>query len=200
MFTYEDYLEWLKLTYEDEIRYCRYELMWHPEYGVPNNNEIVDKDSRLRELNKLMIAEFPFLLPRNRWTDQPMEDYDYSYNEWQAIALGWQINFGWRLLHELNILVQAMEHPENFRIEQIKEKFGEFRLYCNGNMDIYQLIDDYTALSRTICIRCGKPATVASTSWISFYCDDCAKRLNLKDIKPIAEFEHWWNGEDETNE
>ena len=36
--------------------------------------------------------------------------------------------------------------PERLTLEQIKEKFGEFRFYCNGNRDIYQLIDDYTAL------------------------------------------------------
>ena len=196
MFTYEDYIEWIKLTYKEQARYYGYELMWNPEYGVPHNNEIVDKDARLRELNKLMIEEFPFLLPRNRWTDQPMENYDYSYNEWQALELGWQVNFGWRLLHELNILVQAMDHPENFRITQIKEKFGEFRLYCNGGKDIWQLIDDYTNYSRTICIRCGQPATVASTGWISFYCDRCAKELELTDTKPIDAFNRWWNGED----
>jgi len=195
MLTYEDYIEWIKLTYIDNQRYYGYELMWNPEYGVPHNNEIVDKNARLRELNKLMIEEFPFLLPRNRWTDQPMENYDYSYNEWQALELGWQVNFGWRLLHELNILVQAMDHPENFRITQIKEKFGEFRLYCNGGRDIQQLIDEYTQYSRTICIRCGKPATVASTGWISFYCDDCAKKLEIIETKPRAEFEAWWNGE-----
>ena len=195
MLTYEDYIEGIKLTYIDNQRYYGYELMWNPEYGVPHNNEIVDKNARLRELNKLMIKEFPFLLPRNRWTDQPMENYDYSYNEWQALELGWQVNFGWRLLHELNILVQAMDHPENFRITQIKEKFGEFRLYCNGGRDIQQLIDEYTQYSRTICIRCGKPATVASTGWISFYCDDCAKKLEIIETKPRAEFEAWWNGE-----
>lgn len=199
MFAYEDYIEWLKLTYGDRKRYDGLELMWKPE-NVLHKDTIIDKDARLKELNKLMIEEFPFLLPRNRFTGQVLDDYDYSYNEWQALELGWQVNFGWRFLHELNILVQSLEHPENFRILQIKEKFGELRFYCNGDRAIYQLIDDYTALSRTICIRCGKLATVARTGWISFYCDGCAKRLDLKDIKPIAEFEHWWNGEDKINE
>lgn len=194
MFTYEDYIEWIKLTYIDKDRYYGWELMWKPE-EVPGRNMIANKDERLKELNKLMIEEFPFLLPRNRWTDEVLDNYDYSYNEWQALELGWQINFGWRLLHELNILVQAMEHPENFRITQIKEKFGEFRLYCNGGKDIWQLIDDYTKLSRKICICCGQPADVVTTGWFSFYCLPCAHRLELKDTKPIADFEAWWNGE-----
>ena len=199
MFTYEDYIEWIELTYEDRNRYCGWELMRKPN-NVPHKETIIDKDARLKELNKLMIEEFPFLLPRNRFTGQVLDDYDYSYNEWQALELGWQVNFGWKFLHELNILVQSLERPDNFRIFQIKEKFGELRFYCSSDKAIDQLINDYTALSRIICIRCGKPATVARTSWISFYCNDCAKKLDLKDIKPIAEFEHWWNGEDEIDE
>lgn len=61
---------------------------------MPHKETIIDKDARLKELNKLMIEEFPFLLPRNRFTGQVLDDYDYSYNEWQALELGWQINFG----------------------------------------------------------------------------------------------------------
>ena len=40
------------------------------------------------QLNKLMIKEFPFLLPRNRWTGLVDDDYDYSYNELEAIPEG----------------------------------------------------------------------------------------------------------------
>ena len=39
------------------------------------------EDMTNKELNKKMVEEFPFLLPRNRWTDKVSEDYDYSYNE-----------------------------------------------------------------------------------------------------------------------
>ena len=176
MLTKEEYMEWVQLTYLDKEQY--------------NNIE------RLKELNKMMIKDFPFLLPRNRWTDKIFDDYDYGYNEWSSLELGWQINFGWQLLNELNVLVKKMAHPEEFRIEQIKEKFGELRLYCNGNEEIWKLIDKYTELSRTVCIHCGKPATVATTGWFSFYCDDCAKKLKLKNITPINKFESWWNGED----
>ena len=40
------------------------------------------------QLNKLMIKEFPFLLPRNRWTGLVDDDYDYSYNELEAMPEG----------------------------------------------------------------------------------------------------------------
>ena len=31
------------------------------------------------EKNKELIKKYPFLLPRNVWTDKVPEDYDYSY-------------------------------------------------------------------------------------------------------------------------
>ena len=31
-------------------------------------------------LNKMMIESFPFLMPRNRWTDRIPENFDYTYN------------------------------------------------------------------------------------------------------------------------
>ena len=45
-------------------------------------------DKSNMQLNKLMIKEFPFLLPRNRWTELVDDDYDYSYNELEAIPEG----------------------------------------------------------------------------------------------------------------
>ena len=137
-----------------------------------------------------MIEEFPFLLPRNRFTDKPMDNYDYSYNEWQAIPLGWQIAFGWKLLHELNILVQALEKPEDFRIEQIKEKFGELRVYTNGGHDIWQLIDDYSTLSERTCIVCGKPAVYISRGWI---CPYCAEHVPDKDYADLIKENYVYN-------
>ena len=199
MFTKEKFIRWIQLSYKTPEHYGGWELMWKPEC-VPHGENLINKEEELKQLNKEMVETYPFLLPRNRWTDKVSEDYDYSYNEWEAIDLGWQIAFGWDLLNKLAVAVNNLEYPEEFRITQIKEKFGELRIYCCGSREIYQLIDDYTALSRKICIVCGKPADVATTGWFSFYCNDCAKRLDLKDTKPIAEFERWWNGENEIDE
>lgn len=185
MFTKEDYIEWLRLTYtkEDENNYSYggWELMWAPDM-VPYNDAIINKPKRLQELNRLMIEEFPFLLPRNRFTDEPMENYDYSYNEWQAIPFGWQVAFGWKFLHELNILVQALENPSEFRIGQIKEKFGELRVYTNGGQDIYKLVDDYLEISARTCIVCGEPAQYISRGWICPYCEKHVPDKNHADL------------------
>lgn len=38
--------------------------------------------------NKELVEEFPFLLPRNRFTGEVPKDYDYSYTELDAMPEG----------------------------------------------------------------------------------------------------------------
>ena len=40
-----------------------------------------------KESNQKLIERFPFLMPRNRWTGEVPEDYDYSYTELDLLAL-----------------------------------------------------------------------------------------------------------------
>ena len=188
MFTKEKFIRWIQLSYKTPEHYGGWELMWQPDL-VPEKENLINKDEELKQLNKEMIETYPFLLPRNRWTDEVSEDYDYSYNEWEAIDLGWQIAFGWDLLNELATAVNNLEHPEAFRITQIKEKFGELRIYCCGSREIYALIDKYSAKSMDICIQCGKPAKYVTHGWITYICEDCAKKLDPRDYSPIEEGE-----------
>ena len=64
-----------------------------------------------------------------------------------------------------------------WRITDIKEKFGTFRLYCNyGSNELYNIINKYEELSWHTCINCGKSATYTSKGWISPYCEDCINK------------------------
>ena len=137
----------------------------------------------IKQRNKELIEKYPFLLPRNAWTGEPIEDYDYSYTELDNMPTGWRIAFGEQLCAEL---MEALgDDVKDYFIEQIKEKYGELRWYSNwGSEKIYDIIDKYTHLSRRICIKCGAPATKISLGWISPYCDECAKTMkgNFKSI------------------
>ena len=42
------------------------------------------------EYNKELLTEFPFLLPRNVWTGELDEDYDYSYTLLDFAPVGWK--------------------------------------------------------------------------------------------------------------
>jgi len=122
--------------------------------------------------NKELVKEYPFLLPRNRWTGEVPEDYDYSYTEIDAMPKGWRKAFGDQMLKELK---EALgDFADKYRITQIKEKYGALRWYDSGcTKEGHDVVNKYEQLSNYICIKCGKPATKVTTGWISPLCDDC---------------------------
>ena len=137
--------------------------------------------------NKQLCETYPFLLPRNRWTDEVAEDFDYSYTELDSMPDGWRKAFGLQMCEELKQELIRINKIDEFRIVQIKEKFGELRFYTNWTTDeIEAIINKYTKLSRKTCIVCGKPATVITTGWISPFCNDCIKDIN-DNYEPIEE-------------
>ena len=137
--------------------------------------------------NKQLCEQYPFLLPRNIWTDKIPKDFDYSYTELDAMPDGWRKAFGLQMCEELKQELIKINKMDEFRIVQIKEKFGELRFYTNWVTDeIEAIINKYTKLSKKTCINCGKPATVITTGWISPFCNDCIKDIN-DNYEPIEE-------------
>ena len=137
--------------------------------------------------NKQLCEQYPFLLPRNIWTDEISKDFEYSYTELDAMPDGWRKAFGLQMCEELKQELIRINKMDEFRIAQIKEKFGELRFYTNWVTDeIEAIINKYTELSRKTCINCGKPATVITTGWISPFCNDCVKDIN-DNYEPIEE-------------
>lgn len=124
-----------------------------------------------KEENKKLCEKYPFLMPTNRWTGEVPEDYDYSWTEIDAIPQGWFKAFGMQMVEELS---QALgENVKNYRISQIKEKYGSLRWYDFGcTKEGYDVISKYGRLSEVTCIVCGKPATKISNGWISPFCDE----------------------------
>lgn len=80
----------------------------------------------IRKYNKQLIAKYPWLLPRNRWTGEVVEDYDYSYTELDDMPDGWRAAFGEQMCEEIQQALNMMEpyQAADFRIVQIKEKYG----------------------------------------------------------------------------
>ena len=100
-----------------------------------------------------------------------------SYTELDQMSIGWKKAFGKEFCKDLKkaiIKTGGHELLFNFRITQIKEKYGELRVYYEGyGEEIDKVIEKYRQLSQKTCIMCGKPATYISKGWISPYCDDC---------------------------
>ena len=127
-----------------------------------------------------LIERFPFLIPRNRWTGKVPEDYDYSYTELDSMPDGWRKAFGEQMCEDIREELVRAEYLDQYRITQIKEKYGTLCWYdfgCTERM-LRDIIPKYEHLSARTCIRCGNPATKVSTGWISPYCDTCAGKIS----------------------
>ena len=167
----------------------------------PYDGQEEDKQAII-EYNKELIKMYPWLLPRNVWTGEVVEDYDYHYTELDSLPDGWYKAFGLDICKEIQEALEEAQrknpdggyeesaittkydsdkiipYPEGYLIVEIKEKFGSLRWYDNGaTQKVHDIIAKYERLSEGICIKCGKPAVWESTGWISFFCDDCAKSI-----------------------
>lgn len=133
-----------------------------------------------KESNQKLIERFPFLIPRNRWTGKIPEDYDYSYTELDSMPDGWRKAFGEQMCEDIREELVRAEYLDQYRITQIKEKYGTLCWYDFGGTErmLRDIIPKYEHLSARTCIRCGNPATKVSTGWISPYCDTCAGKIS----------------------
>lgn len=134
------------------------------------------------EDNKELCRKYPFLIPRNRFTDEIPENFDYSWIELDAMPDGWRTAFGEQMCEEIAQALIKNEDLERYRILQIKEKYGELRWYDKGaTQEVYDIIEKYSLMSSELCIECGKPATVFTKGWIFPYCNDCATKYGGTD-------------------
>lgn len=132
--------------------------------------------------NKELIAEYPFLLPRNVFTDKVLDSYDYSYTLLDDMPKGWKLAFGEQMCKELKRVLIDEGFLYDYRILQIKEKFGQLRWYDNcGSEMLWKVISKYEDLSKYTCIECGNKGKVRKLfGWISPYCDDCYKKVKRR--------------------
>lgn len=84
------------------------------------------------EYNKDLIDKYPFLLPRNRFTDEVLDDYDWTYTEMESMPNGWRIAFGDQMLEEIKNELVKFDFLNEYRILEIKEKYGTLRWYDGG--------------------------------------------------------------------
>jgi ferredoxin-like protein FixX len=124
-----------------------------------------------------------------------------TYTEWDAMdgMPGWKKAFGDQYLKELKAQLKKDHYLYQFRITDIKEKYGTLRLYCNGASDeVYKIIDKYENLSYETCIECGDPAVIITDGYVLPYCMHCwashkpLRKISLHKIDGV----HWVDADD----
>lgn len=77
----------------------------------------------------------------------------------------------------LDLVVQAHQYclgiNPQYRIVQIKEKFGGLRYYVSGlPEDAYSGLNSILAASQTTCEECGQPGQTVGQGWVRTLCDE----------------------------
>lgn len=147
--------------------------------------------SQIASYNKDLVAHYPFLMPRSVWDDHLLEDYDYSWTYLDSMPSGWAIAFGIEMCEEIRDDLISNNFLDEYRVVQIKEKYGGLRWYDNGTPKesrICDIISKYEERSLQTCITCGAPATKVSLGWISPYCDSCAASMTYVRFVDIADY------------
>lgn len=149
---------------------------------------MLGEDWNSRRLRKALIEEYPYLQPRNVWTDKIAEDYDYEYILGEHdLPEGWFELF-LQMCEDIKEPLIKADYLNEFRFSQLKEKYGRLCAYTFGaTNEVHDIISKYEFLSQQICCVCGKPATTQTYGWICPYCFEHVKdsRENIEDCTAI---------------
>lgn len=150
----------------------------------------IGSTAKQRKKNKELCKRYPFLIPRNVWSDEIIwerlrNERKYGWTLVEEFPTGWWKAFGLMMCEELREDLIKYDYLDKFRFEEIKEKFGQLRVYYNGipiESDVNNIIDKYSILSENICIKCGRPDVpmINITGWISPYCYHCFNKINKR--------------------
>lgn len=143
----------------------------------------IGSTAKQRRKNKELCERYPFLIPRNVWTDEICwvnKKYDNTLAD--DFPRGWWKAFGLMMCEELREELISQNYLDKFRVFDIKEKYGALKFYYGSapfSVDnIENIIDKYSHLSENICIKCGKPdVPMINTGWYSPYCYDCFRNM-----------------------
>lgn len=145
------------------------------------NKRQIKKQRKMR--NKRIIKQYPFLLPRNVYSDKVPSNYDYEYTEYDALLKGWQIGFGKFLLEDLHEACLKTGYLDRLRIEQLKEKYGSMCLYINAApQEVHDVVRNYEFISQYICAQCGSihGHVVNDYGWYFPLCKKCYEKNNKR--------------------
>lgn len=141
---------------------------------------------RTVEENKALLEKYPIIRQRNVYTGEPIDNND-ECTCIDAMPQGWAKAFGIPMFEDIQTEVNtwSKEEQEHFFFTDIKEKFGELRVYTSHMTDkLGEILEAYCAISRNVCIICGKlDVPMVNRGWISPYCRDCATKADIDSLE-----------------
>lgn len=124
----------------------------------------------------------------NKYRFFPKENVRSNENL-SCLAWGFECGKGWRkLLSEFFEELDKLDLPQNFTVDQVKEKFGTLRIYTSCHTEeIYNLIKKYEKMSGKTCEKCGhENAKLRTDGWWVTYCDKCYE-VRKKNVQKVLQ-------------
>ncbi len=132
--------------------------------------------------NKKLLKQYPWLQPRNRFTDELIPNDD-NHTELDEMPEGWRIAFAEEMCKEIHEVLLKTNSVDSYRVLQVKEKYGKLCWYHTFAPDeLEPIINKYEEISKKTCIVCGRPATKIHKNWIGPLCNECVKKA-LKNLE-----------------
>lgn len=120
----------------------------------------------IKQFNRELLRKYSWLTPTNAWSGKKITDccgpdgekgfwpgnldgnpeYDYEYTWLDDMPTGWRLAFGDQMVEEINQELIKYNFVDDYRITQIKEKYGSLRWYDNGT-PIGKLSESYEDIS-----------------------------------------------------
>lgn len=98
---------------------------------------------------------------------------------WSDLPEGW-----YKLLDALCSAIESSmtaEQLRDFRVTQVKEKFGGLRFYYSGGNEMTEeLIESAEIRSESICMECGDAGERRSGGWVITMCNFCTAEAALR--------------------
>lgn len=137
------------------------------------------KISNHLRVKKIIKKYGNWIAVHNDWTGKIIPDCEIT--EYDAFTHGWA-DLWHMCIKELNPIIHRLGLENSLYFVQIKEKFGELRVYTNMCVDeVENVIDKYTAISSHVCQWCGRPDSPISTGyWIECRCKVCDDKVQKK--------------------
>ena len=139
--------------------------------------------------NKELIERYPFLKPHAYYCGYlDYEDYQYQYTLLDEMPEGWRKRFGLLMCEMIREALIKDGLLEEYRVDQIKEKFGQLRWYdSNSNNEVHKIINQFEYISEHTCIVCGKlDARMVNNGWMIPLCQKCNDRNH-----PLRPYSMW---------
>lgn len=110
--------------------------------------------------------------------------FSHLFEERMGIkSIGLECGPGWHpIIGRMLAEIDAIRPPTEARIVQIKQKFGDLRVYYDNIEDaVDEAIERAEWLCAVSCERCGEPARIRRNGWVTVLCDEHYSRSDEED-------------------